>query len=151
MDFITLMGAPIVACLILVLIHAYLGVHILARGVIFVDLALAQIAALGTALAVLSRYEIGSPAALGASLATTFCGAALFSLTRSKRVDLPQEATIGIVYVVAAAASVLALSSSPHGAEHLKTVPNPEIRCSDLHLAAAEDISLRAPIMVGLV
>jgi zinc/manganese transport system permease protein len=122
MDFVSLMAAPIAACLILVLIHAYLGVHILARGVIFVDLALAQIAALGAALAVLSGYELGSPAALGASLAATLCGAALFALTRSERVDLPQEATIGIVYVVAAAASILALDRSPHGAEHLKTV-----------------------------
>ncbi|MBT4096820.1 MAG: metal ABC transporter permease [Gemmatimonadetes bacterium] len=122
MDFLSLMAAPIAACLLLVLIHAYLGVHILARGVIFVDLALAQIAALGAAVAILCGYELGSPAALGASLAATFCGAALFALTRSQRTDLPQEAIIGIVYVVAAAASILALDRSPHGAEHLKTV-----------------------------
>jgi zinc/manganese transport system permease protein len=121
-DVFTFMAAPIAACIVLVLMHAYLGAHILSRGVIFVDLALAQIAALGAALAVLAGYDLHSPEALAASLGATLFGAGLFALTRSHRADLPHEALIGIVYVVAAAASVLVLDRSPHGAEHLKTV-----------------------------
>lgn len=122
MDALTFMAVPIAACLILVLTHAYLGVHILSRGVIFVDLALAQIAAFGAALVVMGGYDLHSPIALAASLGATFLGAALFAATRSRRTDVPQEAIIGIVYVVAAAASILVLDRSPHGAEHLKTV-----------------------------
>ena len=121
-DFVLLMAAPFTACLVLVGIHAYLGLHILQRGVIFVDLALAQMAALGSTLAFLTGYELESPAAYLFSLGATFLGAAIFSLTRMRREEIPQEAIIGIVYVVAAAAGILVLDRAPHGAEHLKTL-----------------------------
>jgi zinc/manganese transport system permease protein len=119
-DFLVFMAAPFAACLVLVGIHAYLGIHVLARGVIFVDLALAQIAALGRTLAFLAGYELGSWEAYLASLAAALVGAAVFSLTRLRQRQIPQEAVIGIAYAVAAAAGVLAIDQAPHGAEHLK-------------------------------
>lgn len=119
-DFLLFMAAPFAACLVLVGIHAYLGIHVLARGVIFVDLALAQIAALGRTLAFLAGYELDSFAAYLISLAAAFIGAAVFSLTRLHDRRVPQEAVIGIAYAVAAAAGVLAIDRAPHGAEHLK-------------------------------
>ena len=116
------MAAPLAACLVLVGIHAYLGLHILARGVIFVDLALAQLAALGAALALVAGFDLDGPAGYAAYLGSAVLGAALFTLTRTRRAQVPQEAIIGIVYVVAAAASVIAFDRSAHGAEHLKEV-----------------------------
>ena len=121
-DFIVLMAAPFAACLVVVGIHTYLGLHILKRGVIFVDLALAQMAALGSTLAFLTGYDLESPAAYFFALSTTVLGAAIFSLTRMRRGEISQEAIIGIVYVVAAAAGILVLDRAPHGAEHLKTL-----------------------------
>ncbi len=108
------------ACVVLTGIHAYLGVHIIARGVIFVDLALAQIAALGAITGVLSGVPLHSTGSYFFSLGFTLLGAALFSLTRLKDSEVPQEAFIGIVYVVSAALAVMALGRIPGEAEHLK-------------------------------
>lgn len=106
---------------ILVGIHAYLGIHILARGVIFVDLALAQIAALGAITGVLFGLELHTTGSYLASLAATFVGAGVFSLTRGKNTTgAMQEAAIGIVYVVSAAMAVMVLDQLPGEAEHLK-------------------------------
>ena len=121
-EFLLFMAAPFAACLALVGIHVYLGLHVLQRGVIFVDLALAQVAALGSILAFLAGYELESRPAYLCSLSATFLGAAIFSLTRMREERIPQEAIIGIVYAVSAAAGVLALDRAPHGSEHLKTV-----------------------------
>src|SRR5438477_8658447 len=112
--------APFVASLILTGIHAYLGVHVVERGVIFVDLSLAQIAALGTTIAVLYGIEPHSGTAYVVSLAFTFIGAAVFSTIRSHRARIPQEAIIGICYAVASAASILAMSKATSESEHLK-------------------------------
>ena len=112
--------APFVASLILTGIHAYLGVHVVERGVIFVDLSLAQIAALGTTIAVLYGIEPHSPTAYVVSLIFTFIGAAVFSTIRSRRARIPQEAIIGICYAVASAAAILAMSKSAEQTEHLK-------------------------------
>jgi zinc/manganese transport system permease protein len=110
-----------VASLILTGIHAYLGVHVVERGVIFVDLSLAQIAALGGTVGYLAGYDIHSPAAYVFSLAFTVLGAAIFAFTRvHRRTRIPQEAIIGIVYAVAAAASVLVMSKATRETEHLK-------------------------------
>src|SRR5205823_11660880 len=87
---------PFIASLILTGIHAYLGVHVVERGVIFVDLSLAQIAALGTTIAVLYGIEPHGGTAYVVSLAFTFVGAAVFSTIRSHRARIPQEAIIGI-------------------------------------------------------
>jgi zinc/manganese transport system permease protein len=117
---IELMLVPFAACLVLVGIHAYLGIHVVERGVIFVDLALAQIAALGSVCAVLLGLPLHSHDAYFMSLGFTFVGAAVFSLTRFEKSDIPQEAVIGIAYVVAAAASVLVLDRIPGEAQHIK-------------------------------
>lgn len=119
-DFFNIMAAPFVACLILVGIHAYLGLHVLARGVIFVDLSLAQIAALGSTIAFLMGYDLQSTTAYFCSLGATFFGAAVFAATRTHRGRVPQEAIIGIVYAVSAAAGILVVDRAPHGAEHIK-------------------------------
>jgi zinc/manganese transport system permease protein len=111
-----------VASLILTGIHAYLGVHVVERGVIFVDLSLAQIAALGLTVAHLAGFDshTSAPAYLF-SLGFTFVGAAIFALTRSHRkTRIPQEAIIGIVYVVSAAVAILAMSKATQETEHLK-------------------------------
>ncbi len=111
-----------VACLVLTGFLSYLGLHVLARGVIFVDIALAQIAALGTAFASLRGIDPHSPRALVWSLAFTSVGAALFAVTRRLRKRIPQEAFIGITYAVAAAASVLVANFLPHGDEEIKEI-----------------------------
>src|SRR5450756_2549611 len=120
MDTFSFLLAPFIASLILTGIHAYLGVHVVERGVIFVDLSLAQIAALGTTIAVLYGIEPHSPAAYVVSLIFTFIGAALFSTIRGRHVRIPQEAIIGICYAVASAAAILAMSKSVEQTEHLK-------------------------------
>jgi zinc/manganese transport system permease protein len=112
-----------VASLILTGIHAYLGVHVVERGVIFVDLSLAQIAALGGTIALLMPVSDGDPHApvvYWISLGFTFLGALVFSTIRSRRARIPQEAIIGICYAVASAASILAMSKATSEGEHLK-------------------------------
>src|SRR3989442_15978303 len=115
--------APFVASLILTGIHSYLGVHVVERGVIFVDLSLAQIAALGATIAILLPITGGDPHApitYWISLAFTFLGAFVFSNIRSRRARIPQEAIIGICYAVASAAAILAMSKATSESEHLK-------------------------------
>ena len=117
------LAAPFVASLILTGIHAYLGVHVVERGVIFVDLSLAQIAALGATIALLLPFSGGdphSPQVYWVSLAFTFMGAFIFSTIRSKRARIPHEAIIGICYAVASAAAILAMSKATSESEHLK-------------------------------
>jgi len=111
---------PFLACLVLTGIHVYLGLHVLARGVIFVDLALAQVAALGITIAFLAGHTIQSDAAYWYALAFTVGGAVLFSVSRLRRAPIPQEAIIGIVYAVSAAAAVLVVDRAPQGSEHIK-------------------------------
>ena len=116
-------AAPFVASLILAGIHTYLGIHVVERGVIFVDLSLAQIAAFGATIAVLMPASGGDPHApvvYWVSLGFTFVGAAVFSIVRSDRARIPQEAIIGIVYAVASAATILAISKATSQAEHLR-------------------------------
>jgi zinc/manganese transport system permease protein len=115
-----LLWLPFLACLVLTGIHVYLGLHVLARGVIFVDLALAQVAALGITVAFMAGHPIQSEAAYWYALVFTVGGAALFSLTRMRRAVIPQEAIIGIVYAVSAAITVLAVDRTPLGSEHIK-------------------------------
>ena len=117
------LAAPFAASLILTGIHAYLGVHVVERGVIFVDLSLAQIAALGATIALLLPFSNGDPHApfvYWVSLAFTFIGALVFSTIRSRRARIPQEAIIGICYAVASAAAILAMSKATSESEHLK-------------------------------
>lgn len=115
-----LMLMPFLAALILTGIHVYLGVHVVERGVIFVDLALAQIAALGAVVSVLFGFALHSPQAYVFSLCFTFVGAAIYAFSRLKDSHVPQEAVIGITYVVAAALAVLVLDRIPGEASHIK-------------------------------
>jgi zinc/manganese transport system permease protein len=110
------------ACLLLTGFLSYLGVHVLAREVIFVDIALAQIAALGTAVASYNGVEPHTAASWVWSLVFTFLGAALFALTRGVRKRVPQEAFIGITYAVAAASAILVAKFLPHGDEEIKEI-----------------------------
>ena len=117
------LAAPFAASLILTGIHAYLGVHVVERGVIFVDLSLAQIAALGATIALLLPFtgnDPHGPWVYWISLTFTFIGAAIFSTIRSRRARIPQEAIIGISYAVASAAAILAMSKATSESEHLK-------------------------------
>ena len=109
-------------CLVLVGIHSYLGLHVIKRKVIFVDLAFAQIAALGTLIAFLFGIRPHTPGAFVFALFLTAIGAALFSLCRFRRGKIPQEAVIGLVYAIAAATAILLIDKAPHGAEHLKEI-----------------------------
>jgi len=120
MDNLNFLLAPLVASLILAGNLTYLGVHVVERGVIFVDLALAQIAALGTTIAVLYGLDPHGSAAYWISLAFTFLGAALFSTVKAHKARIPQEAIIGITYAIASAAAILAMSKSVSETEHLK-------------------------------
>jgi zinc/manganese transport system permease protein len=115
-----IMKWPLVACLLLPGLLVYLGAHIVRREVIFVDLALAQIAALGSCVALLAGFDLHDKEAFGIALGFTFVGAAIFSLTRTRDHRVPQEAIIGIVYVVSAAAAILVLSRSPEGDEEIR-------------------------------
>ena len=111
----------IVASLIIAGIHAYLGLHVVERGVIFVDLSLAQIASLGAAIAVWQGYDPhNSPQVYWMSLGFTMIGAMIFAMVKGHRARIPQEAIIGISYAVASAAVILAMSKATGEAEHLK-------------------------------
>lgn len=112
---------PLLACLLLPGILVYYGLHIVRRGVIFVDLALAQVATLGTCLCLMLGHEVNDAHTYWWSVGFTLIGALIFALTRSLQHErVPQEALIGIIYVVAAATSVLLLSRTTEGNEELK-------------------------------
>lgn len=115
-----LMIPPITAALLILAIHAYLGLHVIAREVIFVDLAFAQIAALGATAALLLGFDHGTPQSLVFSLVFTLLGALVFSFTRMEKSAVPQEAIIGITFVVASAAVILLAGFTAEGTEHLQ-------------------------------
>src|SRR3954453_1048105 len=106
----------------LVGIHVHFGIQVLARQVIFVDLALAQIAALGATVAFMLGHPPQSPATYSYSLGFTLGAAVLLAFTRGWATRVPQEALIGVIYVVAAAAAILLIDRAPQGAEHLKQI-----------------------------
>ena len=119
-DLLALMWVPFLMCLVLTGIHAYLGFHVIAREVVFVDIALAQIAALGATTAFLFGWDLETGASYAFGLGFTIMGALVLALTRSRGGLVSQEAVIGVVYAVSSAAAVLLADRSPHGAEHLR-------------------------------
>jgi zinc/manganese transport system permease protein len=119
-DLLALMWLPFLMCLVLTGIHAYLGFHVLAREVVFVDIALAQIAALGATAAFLAGYELETWQSYAAGLAFTLLGALVLALTRSRTRRVSHEAVIGVVYAVSAGGALLLADRAPHGAEHLR-------------------------------
>jgi zinc/manganese transport system permease protein len=118
--FIHIMTLPFFSCLILTGIFTYLGLHVIERGVIFVDLALAQIAALGLSFSLVLGLSIESGYSYWVSLGFAMLGSSIFSLTRFKKQHVPQEVIIGITYVISAALMILVLSRSGEGDEHIK-------------------------------
>ena len=133
MEIFSFLLAPFLASLILTGIHAYLGVHVVERGVIFVDLALAQIAALGATIAILIGIDPHGGGAYWLSLAFTFVGAALFTFARTRRSHIPLEAFIGIAYAVASGTAILAMSKATGETEHLKDMLVGNILAISMH------------------
>src|SRR5713101_3973367 len=120
MEMLDFLKYPFLASLIIAGIHAYLGVHVVERGVIFVDLALAQIAALGATIGILVGMDPHGSGSYWISLGFTFVGAGIFAVARTRRAHIPQEAFIGIAYAGAAAAAILVMSKAMGETEHLK-------------------------------
>jgi zinc/manganese transport system permease protein len=121
-DALSLLLLPFLACVAFVLIHAYLGVHVLRRNIVFADLALAQLSALGATLAFATGYSPTSVVGFGYALLFTAIGAALLTMTRGLARFVSQEAFVGILYVVATAATILVIDRAPQGAEHVKKI-----------------------------
>jgi zinc/manganese transport system permease protein len=121
-DLLSLLWMPFLMCLVLTGIHAYLGFHVIAREVVFVDIALAQIAALGATAAFLVGFELDSWVSYAGGLSFTMLGAVVLSLTRSRERRISQEAVVGVVYAVSAAAAVLLADRAPHGVEHIRAM-----------------------------
>ncbi|MDP9254901.1 MAG: metal ABC transporter permease, partial [Verrucomicrobiota bacterium] len=111
---------PIVACVVLPWLLVYLGLHVVQRGIIFIDIAMAQMASLGICVAVLLHLDLESAKTFAIALGFTLAGGAIFSVTGKRTSQIPQEAVIGISYVVAAAAAVLLLSRAAEGDEEIK-------------------------------
>jgi zinc/manganese transport system permease protein len=121
-DALSLLLLPFAASVAFVLIHTYLGVHVLRRNIVFADLALAQLSALGATVAFANGYSPTSVAGFGYALLFTAIGAALLTMTRGLARFVSQEAFVGILYVVATAATILVIDRSPQGAEHVKKI-----------------------------
>ena len=121
-DALALLALPFAASVVFVLMHAYLGVHVLRRRIVFADLALAQLSALGATVAFANGYPAASAAGFAYALLFTAIGAAALTLIRGLARFVSQEAFVGIVYVVATAATILMVDRSPQGAEHVKKI-----------------------------
>jgi len=153
MEILPFLILPFLASLILTGIHSYLGVHVVERGVIFVDLALAQIAALGAIVAIIAGMDPHGRGAYWISLGFTFLGAAIFAFARSRRGHIPQEAFIGIAYAVASAMAILLMSKATGETEHLKdmlvgnilAVSRPEVIKTAFALQCYRPLSLHFP------
>src|ERR1051326_7424403 len=113
---------PSAACILLPWLLVYLGLHVVQRGIIFIDIAMAQMGSLGICVGVLLGYDPESPMSYAMGLGVTLLGAAIFSVTGKRASQVPQEAVIGIAYVVAAAAAVLLLSRAADGDEEIKNM-----------------------------
>src|SRR5690242_21399417 len=144
-DALQFLWPPFLVAVCLVGIHAYFGIQVLARKVIFVDLALAQIAALAATVSFLLGHPAQTIATYGYSLTFTLRAAVLLAFTRAWGTRVPQEALIGVIYVVAAAAAILLIDRAPQGAEHLKQILTGNILTSGLN-----EIAIVAPIYVAV-
>jgi zinc/manganese transport system permease protein len=119
-EFWSLMQWPLIAALVMSPVHCLFGLHIVRRGVIFIDLAVAQMAALGMAIAVSQGHDVYSPQAYWLALGFALGAALMIALTRFKLGRVPHEAIIGIIFVLASALGIVVLEQSPHGLEELK-------------------------------
>jgi len=121
-DALALLWIPFLAAVVLVAIHTYFGIQVLTRNIVFVDLALAQIAALGATVAFMLGHPAQDIASYAYSLAFTLVAALLLAFSRQWAGRISQEAFIGVIYVVAAAAAFLLVDKAPQGAEHIKQI-----------------------------
>jgi zinc/manganese transport system permease protein len=121
-DALALLGIPFAAAVVLVAIHTYFGIQVLTRNIVFVDLALAQVAALGATVAFMLGHAAQGVASYAYSLAFTLGAALLLTFSRRWAGRVSQEALIGVIYVVAAAAAFLLVDRAPQGAEHIKQI-----------------------------
>lgn len=144
-EAIELLWLPACAALVLIGVHTYFGLQVLARGVIFVDLALAQIAALGTTVAFLLGHPPQTTAAYAYSLGFTLLGAALLSATRAWSARISQEALIGVIYVVGAALAFVLIDKAPMGAEHIK-----QILTGNILTVGAADVLALVPLYAAI-
>src|SRR5215475_12916290 len=144
-DVIQFLWPAFLVAVCLVGIHAYFGIMVLARKVIFVDLALAQIAALGATVAFMLGHPAQSMATYGYSLACTLIAAVLLAFTRAWAARVPQEALIGVVYVVAAATAILLIDRAPQGAEHLK-----QILTGNILTSGTDELVFLAPLYLAI-
>ena len=144
-DALALLFPPFLVAVCLVGIHAYFGIQVLARKVIFVDLALAQVAALGASVAFMLGHPAQNFTTYGYSLAFALLAAVLLAFTRTWGTRVPQEALIGVIYVVAAAAAILLIDRAPQGAEHLKQILTGNILTSGLG-----DVALIVPLYAAI-
>ena len=119
-DVLAFAALPLAAAIVFTGIHTWFGLQVLRRNVVFADLALAQISALGATVGVVAGHAVGSPAGYGYTLLFTAVGAVLLTVSRGLAKSARQEAFIGVLYVVATAATVLVVDRSPQGAEHVK-------------------------------
>jgi len=123
MDFVAAVQVMLPAfclCVLMVGMLSYLGIHVIKREIIFVDLALAQIAALGALIGFLLGIPLHTQSSYWFSMALTAIAAAIFTFTRTREARVPQEAVIGLVYAMAAAAAIILIDKAPHGAQHIK-------------------------------
>jgi zinc/manganese transport system permease protein len=123
MEALSFLIWPFLACLILILIHAWFGIHILQRGIIFVDLALAQFIGVGIALS----FIVGEEKGLLLSLVFAFLGSVILALSKKTARHVNIEAFIGVLYIFSFSAAILILDKSPHGMEEFKTIMNGNI------------------------
>ena len=123
MEALSFLVWPFLACLLLILIHAWFGIHILERGIIFVDLALAQFIGIGIALS----FVVGEEKSLLLSLIFAFLGALILTLSRKAARYVNIEAFIGVFYIFSFSAAILILDKSPHGLEEFKAIMNGNI------------------------
>jgi zinc/manganese transport system permease protein len=119
---LSFLWAPFAASVAFVLIHSYFGIHVLRRNVIFADLALSQLAALGATIAFAIGYSPLSAAGFAYSFLFTVLGAVLLTLSRRLADFVSQEAFVGVLYVMATAGTVLVVDRAPQGAEHVKKI-----------------------------
>jgi zinc/manganese transport system permease protein len=126
MEALNFLLYPFLGCVLLILIHAYFGIHILERGIIFVDLAMAQFIALGIAMAFLLGHEDAMHRTVYAIL-FAILGASILSMARRIKQIVNMEAFIGVLYIFSLAASILILDHTPHGLEEFKTILNGNI------------------------
>jgi len=144
-DALALLWLPFVVAACLVAIHTHFGIQVLARNIVFVDLALAQIAALGATVAFMLGHPAQGAASYAYSLAFTLGAAWLLAFTRQWAGRIPQEALIGVIYVVAAAAAFLLVDRAPQGAEHIK-----QILTGNILTVGGADLALIVPLYAAI-